>query len=84
MMMDLKSLVRTIPDFPKPGIQFRDITTLLIDGPGFAEAVDRLVALARPYGADLVAVLVEHFLEVRPCASLPCHRHSWVWPLPAS
>jgi adenine phosphoribosyltransferase len=55
MMMDLKSLVRTIPDFPKPGIQFRDITTLLIDGPGFAEAVDRLVALARPYGADLVA-----------------------------
>lgn len=53
--MDLKSLVRTIPDFPKPGIQFRDITTLLIDGGGFAEAVDRLVALARPYGADLIA-----------------------------
>lgn len=53
--MDLKSLVRTIPDFPKPGIQFRDITTLLIDGPGFAAAVDELVALARPYGADLIA-----------------------------
>ena len=28
---DLKALVRTIPDFPKPGIQFRDITTLLLD-----------------------------------------------------
>lgn len=54
-MIDLKSLVRTIPDFPKTGIQFRDITTLLIDGPGFAEAVDLLVKLARPYRADLVA-----------------------------
>ena len=53
--MDFKSLIRTIPDFPKPGIQFRDITTLLIDGPGFAAAVDALVVLARSYGADLVA-----------------------------
>jgi adenine phosphoribosyltransferase len=53
--MDFKSLIRTIPDFPKPGIQFRDITTLLIDGPGFAAAVDALVELARPYEADLVA-----------------------------
>lgn len=53
--MDLKALVRTIPNFPKPGIQFRDITTLLIDGPGFAAAVDALVELARPHGADLIA-----------------------------
>lgn len=53
--MDLKSLVRTIPDFPKPGIQFRDITTLLLDGAGFGHAVAQLVELARPYGADLVA-----------------------------
>jgi adenine phosphoribosyltransferase len=35
-------LIRTIPDFPKPGIQFRDITTLLLDGAGFAAAVERL------------------------------------------
>jgi adenine phosphoribosyltransferase len=55
MVADLKSLVRTIPDFPKPGIQFRDITTLLIDGQGFAAAVDALVELARPHGADLIA-----------------------------
>ena len=41
---DLKALVRTIPDFPKPGIQFRDITTLLLDGAGFAAAIDRLAA----------------------------------------
>ena len=39
---DLKALIRTIPDFPKPGIQFRDITTLLLDAQGFAAAVERL------------------------------------------
>jgi adenine phosphoribosyltransferase len=39
---DLKALVRTIPDFPKPGIQFRDVTTLLLDGRGFGLAVERL------------------------------------------
>src|SRR5688500_4471909 len=39
---DLKALVRTIPDFPKPGIQFRDITTLLLNGAGFAAAIERL------------------------------------------
>ena len=54
-VIDLKSLIRTIPDFPKPGIQFRDITTLLIDGPGFAAAVDQLAELARPHGVDLIA-----------------------------
>ena len=39
---DLKALIRTIPDFPKPGIQFRDITTLLLDADGFAAAIERL------------------------------------------
>ena len=39
---DLKALVRTIPDHPKPGIQFRDITTLLLDGAGFAATIERL------------------------------------------
>lgn len=41
---DLRRLVRTIPDFPKPGIQFRDITTLLLDPWGFGETVSRLGA----------------------------------------
>ena len=41
--MDLKSLVRTIPDYPKPGIMFRDITTLLRHPGGFRRAVDELV-----------------------------------------
>lgn len=39
---DLRALIRTIPDFPKPGIQFRDVTTLLLDARGFAASIDRL------------------------------------------
>ena len=53
---DLKGLVRTIPDFPRPGIQFRDVTTLLLDARGFALAVERLAGTvaARP---DLVGAI---------------------------
>ena len=40
---DLKASVRTIPDYPKPGIMFRDITTLLADARAFRRAVDELV-----------------------------------------
>lgn len=51
---DLKALIRTIPDFPKPGIAFRDITTLLLDAHGLAMTVERLAALhAGPF--DMVA-----------------------------
>ena len=51
---DLKALVRTIPDYPKPGIMFRDITTLLLDGPGFAASIARMAAsLTTP--PDLIA-----------------------------
>ncbi|NNE40139.1 MAG: adenine phosphoribosyltransferase [Marinicaulis sp.] len=41
--MDLQTVIRTIPDYPKPGIKFRDITTLLNDARGFRRAVDELV-----------------------------------------
>lgn len=41
--MDLKSAIRTIPDYPKPGIMFRDVTTLLADARGFRRAIDELV-----------------------------------------
>jgi adenine phosphoribosyltransferase len=41
---DLRALIRTIPDFPKPGIRYRDITTLLLDARGFAATVERLAA----------------------------------------
>jgi adenine phosphoribosyltransferase len=40
---DLKAAIRSIPDYPKPGIVFRDITTLLGDAPAFRRAVDELV-----------------------------------------
>jgi adenine phosphoribosyltransferase len=41
--VDLKALIRTIPDHPKPGILFRDITTLLSDPNGFKSSIDSLV-----------------------------------------
>jgi adenine phosphoribosyltransferase len=51
---DLASLIRTIPDFPKAGIAFRDITTLLLDADGFASAIAHMVdATTGP--VDLVA-----------------------------
>src|SRR5437868_5626985 len=53
---DLKALVRTIPDFPKPGIQFRDVTTLLLDARGFGMAVERLAAMVGQT-PDLVAAI---------------------------
>jgi adenine phosphoribosyltransferase len=42
--MDLKSLIRDIPDFPKPGIMFRDITTLLQNSDGLRDIIDRMAA----------------------------------------
>ncbi|WP_033073335.1 adenine phosphoribosyltransferase [Sphingopyxis sp. MWB1] len=61
--LDLASLVRTIPDFPKPGIQFRDITTLIGHAAGFSEAVRRLSHRASAYDPDLiVAVEARGFL----------------------
>ena len=46
MDSDLSQHIRTIPDYPKPGIQFRDITTLLGDARAFRRAIDELV---QPY-----------------------------------
>lgn len=53
--MDLKGLVRTIPDYPKPGIMFRDVTTLMADGQGFKAAIARLAEPYRTEPIDLVA-----------------------------
>src|ERR1017187_9460838 len=51
---DLKKLVRTVPDFPKPGILFYDITTLLKDKTGFAKLIDALAAHYLECKIDLV------------------------------
>ena len=50
----LKQKIRTIPDFPKPGILFYDITTLLQDPAGFRGAIDSLVAPFSGSGIDVV------------------------------
>jgi len=52
---ELKALVRTVPDFPAAGIQFRDITPLVASGPGLAAAIDRLASQASGLGAAAVA-----------------------------
>lgn len=54
-LAELKALVRTVPDFPKPGIQFRDITTLIGHPQGMAASVRHLAGLARAAGADKIA-----------------------------
>ncbi len=53
--LDLKSLVRTIPDYPKPGIMFRDVTTLLKHAAGFNACIERLVEPYRTAGIEAVA-----------------------------
>ncbi len=50
----LKKLVRTVPDFPKPGILFYDVTTLLKDPTGFATLIDGLAAHYLTCDVDLV------------------------------
>jgi adenine phosphoribosyltransferase len=53
-MDDLKALIREIPDFPKPGILFYDITTLLKDHDGLHAVIDQLKAHYDGAGADVV------------------------------
>jgi adenine phosphoribosyltransferase len=54
-MDDLKKLIREIPDYPKPGILFYDLTTLLKDGQGFHSLVDKLCAHYEGRKVDVVA-----------------------------
>jgi len=52
--VDLRALIREIPDFPKPGIVFKDITPLLLDAAALDRAVSELAAFARQLEIDLV------------------------------
>jgi len=54
-VMKFEDLIRTIPDYPKPGIMFRDITTLLGHAEGFSAAV---AAMAKPYEGDGIEAVV--------------------------
>ena len=53
-MSDLKKLIREVPDFPKPGILFYDITTLLQDPEGFAALTEQLVSRCGAFRPDTV------------------------------
>ena len=55
MPLDLKALVRTIPDYPKKGILFRDITTLIEHPEGFKESIERIAGQYRGRGITHVA-----------------------------
>ncbi len=52
--MDLKQFVTVVPDYPKPGIQFKDITTLMDNGDAYRYATDQIVEYAREKGIDIV------------------------------
>ena len=54
-MNDLKALIRTIPDYPKPGIMFRDVTTLLADAAGFKATIAQMAESYRTQPVDAVA-----------------------------
>ena len=86
MTADLASRIRDIPDFPKPGIQFKDITTLLKDGPSFKAAIDGLLAQIGDrkvdavvgmesrgfiFGAPVAYALGVGFVPVRKLGKLP-------------
>lgn len=52
--MNFEEKIRVIEDFPKPGISFKDITTLLKDGEAYRAAVDALVKQIRPWKPELI------------------------------
>ncbi|WP_370182686.1 adenine phosphoribosyltransferase, partial [Alteriqipengyuania sp.] len=54
-LTQLRASIRTVPDFPKPGIQFRDITTLLADPAALHTSIELMARQIRAVGADMVA-----------------------------
>jgi len=89
--MDLKRLIRDIPDFPKPGILFRDITPLLADPAALSEAIERLAQPFAGQGIDVVAAVEARgfifgsavakelgagFVPIRKSGKLPCRTES--------
>jgi adenine phosphoribosyltransferase len=62
MTDDFAALIRTIPDFPRPGIQFRDITTLLLNGPGFARSIAAMAEALTSRPDAIAAIEARGFL----------------------
>ena len=55
--MNLKDFIRSIPDYPKKGILFRDITTLIKDNKAFKETIDQIVERSKKYRIDKIAAI---------------------------
>ena len=67
--IDLKKHIRSIPDFPKPGILFYDISTLLAHAKAWHETIERMAAMIRPYKPDVLAGIESRgFLLAAPLA----------------
>ena len=89
--MDLKDYIRSIPDYPKQGILFRDITTLIKNEKAFKECVDQIVEKSKKFKVDKIAaiesrgfvfasavsyVLNKPFILLRKKNKLPAETHS--------
>ena len=89
--MNLKDYIRSIPDYPKKGILFRDITTLIKDENAFAETINQIVERSKKYNFDKVAaiesrgfvfasavsyILKKPFIMLRKKNKLPSDVHS--------
>jgi len=89
--MNLKEYIRSIPDYPKKGILFRDITTLIKSEKAFAESIDQIVDRSKKYKIDKIAaiesrgfvfasavsyILKKPFILLRKKNKLPAETHS--------
>ena len=56
-MMNIKEKIRIVPDFPTPGIQFCDITTLLKDADAYHQTIDSMLSIAKKYDPEVIVAL---------------------------
>ncbi len=90
-IMNLKDHIRSIPDYPKKGILFRDITTLIKNEEGFAETINQIIERSKKYKIDKIAaiesrgfvfasavsyILKKPFIMLRKKNKLPAEVHS--------
>ena len=89
--MNLKDFIRSIPDYPKKGILFRDITTLIKNEKAFAESIDQIIEVSKKFKVDKIAaiesrgfvfasavsyLLKKPFIMLRKKNKLPAETHS--------
>ena len=89
--MNLKNYIRSIPDYPKKGILFRDITTLIKDADAFEECINQIIERSKDYKIDKIAgiesrgfvfasavsyLLKKPFIMLRKKNKLPAETHS--------